>query len=1403
MRVRSLPSLQFLLTNRDSLSLHSCFDLGCASKTTATTYFGSELPPLFVSTTGVVLVTLKKSTGTWSSSPGFTASYAGTPCATPGSKIVGAWQHVAVTISEDGLATTFVNGELFQRDQLQWELSPAQSPVLSGRHSTAIGHGAPDWQEEGVFGLGNSTVLIDELRFWTTDRSAANISQSMLAGCLDLTGSSPQLAACYSFDEAFTSDAHDRKEFFADTSQSAIPAFVASHSSPYLPWCENIDDDGVLKMDDEWRNLGGGWYDTAKFWGYCSSNKPRLPGAGFDYDEAAMEEAARSRLKGTAAVLKSYPGCGDLPLQLEHNVAGAFGGAIYYDSCFKLDKACFVLGIGRLSSSRAILLRNNQAQSGGGIYVACSALKECEEVFDNENVIGALPELPKVELTGSTSSLYGDRLATQPAALTWYLGAPEGSQVVPSRTNQIVDAAQLLVFAVRPVDSLGSIAIGLDDIVEVRVCGATGECTKDDLITPLVFATFDKISAVSSLEFQIECPIEEDKIAIEVELIKYEVPALRASVNCGRCRPGESKTEDSNTRTWFCAPCAENQYVVDSNNAAHKCQECPQGAECDRGAFASVKGSTWEVDPVTGIYSIVGCARGSSIKKSPYIEQACLKCDSTQYVVDPNNPEHKCESCPQGGICNGESFTPLEGSEWEVDDTTGVYNVVRCAPGSAIVRAPYLDQRCQACEAGYYCPGGSNPALKCSSNTFSKPNASKPDSCIEAEFVDLTVKLPLTESEFDAEKQEGFKAAIASAAGVDASSVEIVSYAQTSTRRKSRTLLAASIDVETRMASTDGNAMDLVKKLDADTINQNLQQNGLPPGEITKAPSIQKDATSESVWSTSNLILTALGGLAVLVILGLAVWKCTQTPEKTKRSFEERQAEAQRRCEIRRQDFHLLREEHERRKIRSGEREKRQSQRRHASGGADLNFVMPAFGPSAASLQSNENPHFGPINEGPGVVINSDPPYPTLVIDPEQNEMTMETQPVASDVDTESRFEAKALILGKPEDSVLTHFLGLDEKTLSHALQDPMEAIENEWFPRGFRELEKEPQPGARDYGDDEYRAGIAEAQNKLSAGLLTEQDLNEENERLEDEYEERKYQWWIAGANFDYVRYGQVGVPGNPADTIWLPPQVLEKELQGTWPGGFIQPGDYDTGFYDTPAIELELDMHIAQTGLVSDKGEESQARKDFKHRLESSLSRASSVPISEQDLPIVTVSPKATAETNRVVVVVQVRQSLRDHRGIDECWQLARNLCAQSQDSTSRLYQDDVSRFVVRDGIKLVKERARTGMALTDFANHHISRLAGLPLWIVFALRAYTTDSFRLFTGPMRLRIKPHPLMITMYFLDQVTPACLVRLFVCLCRSNVLISCFAVLFICTQGLKMLSAVRGGREGGREGEGE
>jgi len=343
-----------------------------------------------------------------------------------------------------------------------------------------------------------------------------------------------------------------------------------------------------------------------------------------------------------------------------------------------------------------------------------------------------------------------------------------------------------------------------------------------------------------------------------------------------------------------------------------------------------------------------------------------------------------------------------------------------------------------------------------------------------------------------------------------------------------------------------------------------------------------------------------------------------------------------------------------------------------------------------------------------------------------------------------TKFEAKELILGKSEDSVLDKHIGLDEKGLSRALANPMAALEREWFPRGFRRLEQEPKPGDSDYGDEQYRLGMTQAQQEFRAGTIDSEEFIDEKERLEDEYEDRKYAWWNAGANFDYLAYGVVGDRSKPEEDFWLTPLVRHKEMTG-WPGGFIQPGDYDSGQWDLPFLQLEL--NITETGEVDNKGHDNKERQVFKRTISSDLSRSSTVPVVADDLVVITVSSDAST----VRVIFMVLENSADQRGLDACWELARALCEQSSVTGSALFQGEVTKHLKQGGVTLIRQRERTGMSLEDFTNQPICQLARLALWHVFVLRAYSTDSFPLFNDPMRSRTTPHPLMYTMYFLDQ----------------------------------------------------
>ena len=303
---------ELLLTSRDSLSLSSCSDILCTSTTNSKTFDGDggiAVPPPYVSTTPVMRVRLTCYKGNWASSAGFTASYVGTPTrpsALPG-LVVDAWHHVALSMTASGSLSLIINGTHQLAQQLPWIPAPTHNPLTSGTHATAIGRGAPAWQNGN---LGQACLEVDELRFWTESRKASDIVDTMNAGCQSVAvAASARLAACYSFDAVGNADGGGKLgHFFPDASQNQIPAFTAAHGSTHLQWCVNMDDEGKLMLDSD------STPSTYNMWGYCTS-APRLPGAGFDYSEAAIEQAAAHRLENTAAVLEHYPGCGDVPLR--------------------------------------------------------------------------------------------------------------------------------------------------------------------------------------------------------------------------------------------------------------------------------------------------------------------------------------------------------------------------------------------------------------------------------------------------------------------------------------------------------------------------------------------------------------------------------------------------------------------------------------------------------------------------------------------------------------------------------------------------------------------------------------------------------------------------------------------------------------------------------------------------------------------------------------------------------------------------------------------------------------------------------------------------------------------------------------------------------------------------------
>jgi hypothetical protein len=184
-----------------------------------------------------------------------------------------------------------------------------------------------------------------------------------------------------------------------------------------------------------------------------------------------------------------------------------------------------------------------------------------------------------------------------------------------------------------------------------------------------------------------------------------------------------------------------------------------------------------------------------------------------------------CSTNPTTGVCTGS------------DCTSGDY-VQTCPPGTYSVRTNLVKvSECPLCAAGYWCPN-SLSMKKCPNNTNSVAGASDLSECacgpgyecIITKIVHATVVISMTQEQFTPDVQAQYRAAIAAAAGIDASLVSIQGVFSIISPPSGRRLLSHSrgtpwedraIEVHTLIHKTS-----MVELSDLDT---HLSQQGLPP----------------------------------------------------------------------------------------------------------------------------------------------------------------------------------------------------------------------------------------------------------------------------------------------------------------------------------------------------------------------------------------------------------------------------------------------------------------------------------------------------------------------------------------------------------------------------------------------
>jgi predicted outer membrane repeat protein len=708
-----------MIKEEDAVSIFECYDVSCNATSAATVFTGLRIPPPFTSNSSVVLVRLEGYMGYDTRGRGFTALYAASLANTR----IGTsnWQHIAVSVGSSGLTSLYVNGNLAWAGAVDYH--PEQEPPFSGEWGTAIGRGAPSWQDGGDMGYFKGSI--DLVRVWRSVQTAPEVVSNMQQPCSD----APFVAVCFDFDDGI----EGQNPHFADASGSGISAFTAAGGSPHLPWCANVDDDGLAyHFITE---------SMVPMWGFCApDDKPRLPGSGSGYNITEMEAAVMQLSSASVAVLTEYPGCGTVPLNVTANTAHGHGGGVYYSSCARLDQACFLGGLDATAGSSAAIFASNRAQSGGAIFVKCPALKQCAETFSRNNTIGALPSLPKAEFHLNNVSAYGKSIATMATLIAWHGTLASIITLVPGQ--------QTLSFAVESYDSLGQLVVGSEDIIEVLICREEpGPCTAQSAILTPQYVGFDAATGRSAVDMAVECPLGKtvSLIAMNTSMLfqvrvvgSTDVPHLVGRIRCSMCQKGQRLVTHDSRGTWSCERCSQGTYNI--NPLTGICLVCPSTATCvngvpifgasaARGAIemeladdssgdtirdtlaATIGVEVWQISEILamGLEQRRAQQRIEFTLVADAAQMAGLAARLTSIGVELGDPERLGAETAAEGV-------------WE--EVEGQYILRRCPPGNLLVNTSTdgnFDvnvQRCLPCGPNRYLVEGSNACVKCPDGIF-------------------------------------------------------------------------------------------------------------------------------------------------------------------------------------------------------------------------------------------------------------------------------------------------------------------------------------------------------------------------------------------------------------------------------------------------------------------------------------------------------------------------------------------------------------------------------------------------------------------------------------------------------------------------------------------------------------
>jgi predicted outer membrane repeat protein len=762
--------------------------------------------------------------------------------------ISGVWIHVFVQITETVIffrTETFSDGNIseYRLNGSSVRNSNFSFPLVQD-YGIGIGRKIPDalylTQRHQVDTFSYFRGAVSGLRLWGYASSVSN--RTFRESCPQLVAllRTDDLLACFDFNSSLS----DHLGFSNLSPRSG---------DKFLPWCTAIDDAGrsiIYAATAPERQV-----DKGENWGFCSPGLP-LPSTGFSYDPAHMLALAQSSFKELAAL---YPGCGRVPLLFIGNYAAGKGGAVYRDSCdtgsFRRS-SCFIDGGASQTGSdpaQQIVFNSNIAGiAGGAVYVECTTFgPACTQLLNNTvHLPFSRGEEYKVYFESNQAGGWGNDLATAPAKIDFVrsneqstvsdsVGPGKSRQLsstpsdsdnadfslLDSKSPQYIPGLESMNFTVVLFDNRSMIVRDSENVIRVRVCAsvADGGCTDDATsLIPVPFFPFDPDSGLCRVagDHPIVCAIGRSAVDVHFSVAGAVIPPLVAKVKCLLCPEGSSHLEDSVRGIWKCVFCLASQYIIDSNNPAHRCQNCPTGGTCNGSVLVGlVDGEIWMTDLSKGQYLLTSCPPGFYLSNT---------------------------------------------------DSTGVFS--------------HDLQECKLCPASFYCLGGVTPRSACPSQSFAPAGTNASRFCATATFVDVSVRMPVPPVSFDKDKQRQFRSAMADASGVSPDRVSILRIAAVSRRDGNSSVVSGSaVLIDSNIAAQTAAAAELITdNLDQAVLNQYLLRQGLPAVTLLSV-TIQKNVLVQPV-PVGLIVGVTVAGAVVLIGVGVflvnQLMRDTSSPEE-------------------------------------------------------------------------------------------------------------------------------------------------------------------------------------------------------------------------------------------------------------------------------------------------------------------------------------------------------------------------------------------------------------------------------------------------------------------------------------------------------------------------------------------